>query len=231
MAEELKVYALDVLGNSYQTMTKEQIYAALQQYIETGKISDIDKGFISKILNTYTKDNIQFWIGSMADFEALETKDPNTLYMFTDDPTVDDFDNALNNMNQRINNFAKSVTQNIATINARLDNLGFKEGVATITSQNGSLQVSVNSLKKQGKYVIFDFAAVGSAGSNSFTIKVPDEFVPKDSEYNMVVAWQSGTVGGISTPSYTSEGFLIIIVGIGATEPVEFKINAGWETN
>lgn len=95
MAEETKVYALDDGKNAHETMTKEQIVAAIMQAVNEGTISDIDAGFITKIQEMNRKGELQFWVGTMAEFNALGTKDPDTLYLFTDDPTVEDLEAAI----------------------------------------------------------------------------------------------------------------------------------------
>ena len=63
------------------------------------------------------------------------------------------------------------------TIEERLSNLGFSEGVATYSfyasATNGS--VTSNSLKKQGKYVLFNFE-----GTKISSIEIPEKFRPKE---------------------------------------------------
>ena len=64
----------------------------------------------------------------------------------------------------------------IVEINRRLDELGFKQGVAETTILEGlSSPVISNSLKKQGKYCIFMF----SSGPGLTSITIPKEFRPK----------------------------------------------------
>lgn len=95
MADETKVYALDDGANKHETMTKEQVLAAIVQAVENGTITNIDTGFITKLQETNKKTNLKVWVGTNAEFTALQTKDADTLYLFTDDPTIDDMEQAV----------------------------------------------------------------------------------------------------------------------------------------
>jgi len=69
-------------------MTTEQITAAIAE--ATGNTpTNIDDAFITKIKEMNTNKNLKFWIGTQAQFEELQVKDANTLYIFTDDPMVE----------------------------------------------------------------------------------------------------------------------------------------------
>lgn len=92
---DTKVFALDEGKNAYETLTREQITAAIMQAVNEGTIGDLDAGFITKIQEMNQKGLLRFWVGTMAEFNALETKDPDTLYLFSDDPTVDDIEEAI----------------------------------------------------------------------------------------------------------------------------------------
>lgn len=101
MAEK-KVYVLDDGANQYEAMTREQIIAAITQAVNDGTISDIDAGFITKIQEMNKKGILKWWVGTQAEFNALETKDSNTLYLFTDDPLYQDIINALTEMEEKL---------------------------------------------------------------------------------------------------------------------------------
>ena len=106
----------------------------------------------------------------------------------------------------------------ISSIKARLDSLGFKQGSCTYTNVSS---VQVNSLKKQGRYVILDFVATASA---AVTLYVPAGFRPKSNipivaklnDYAIDV-----TVG--------SNGIITIGVQTPAGSSVSIR-NIGWET-
>lgn len=111
MPEELKVYSLDDAANKYESMTKEQIITAITQAVNEGTISNIDAGFITKIQEMNKKGVLKWWIGTQAEFNALSTKDNDTLYLFTDDPLFNDFKSSLASLDTEIDALDSRVTQ------------------------------------------------------------------------------------------------------------------------
>lgn len=221
MADNLNVFVLDELGNSYQGLTKEQIYTAIQNYNQTGSFGDIDSGFVSKLKEMNKQGNIKFWIGTQAEFQALETKDEETLYLFSNDPTINDIENAINDLDTSID-----------TINDRLDDLGFKSAVATISGT--SVVPSVNSLTKVGKRVIFNLEMMGQDVNKPehILITLPAEFRPKE---DIEAGFDNTTItvySNIQTSSYGSYNIDYDNSSGSALALVTLSIkNIGWETN
>lgn len=75
----------------YETMTKEQIITAIYQACKEGHISNIDTGFITKVKETNKGEDVVFWVGTTAEYNALSTKDPKCFYLKTDDTTLSNF--------------------------------------------------------------------------------------------------------------------------------------------
>ena len=76
----------------------------------------------------------------------------------------------------------KTIAGWLNDIYSRLDNLGFREGVASYTgTQMPQFTGAVNSLKRCGKYVIFNFSMNITAASKPLTITIPEGFRPKTS--------------------------------------------------
>lgn len=101
------IYVHDENHNRYEGMTREQIINAIVQAVEQGEITDLDDGFITKIKEQNGNNNIQLWIGTSAQFNALETKDENTLYILTDDDSADDWDQIAEDVEELGNEIAK----------------------------------------------------------------------------------------------------------------------------
>ena len=121
----------------------------------------------------------------------------------------------------QVNNKLNTHTSQISSIESRLSNLGFRQG-----SCSGSYisSTQINSLKKQGKYVIFNFAAYAANGAPSMTLYIPSEFRPKSS-INFVALVNGNAV---TATLYTSGS-----VGFGFTVISNFVSiqNIGWETD
>lgn len=78
----------------FEGLTKEQILTAITQAVSTGEIKDVDTGFVTKIIEQNANASLKIWVGTAAEFNALETKDANTLYIYPD-TTLEDLDDAL----------------------------------------------------------------------------------------------------------------------------------------
>lgn len=84
MSEEKKYYCFCSSNCKYETMTKEQTLAVIEQ-AAAGKLTfDTSAAFITKVKEQNSGGYITFWAGTQAQFNALPTKDPNCFYIITD---------------------------------------------------------------------------------------------------------------------------------------------------
>lgn len=73
----------------FETMTKEQIFAAIAE--ATGNTpTGIDDAFISRIKEQNKGDTVTIWRGTVAEYNALDELDDNCIYIKTDDTTIAD---------------------------------------------------------------------------------------------------------------------------------------------
>lgn len=78
----------------FEAMTKEQIYAAIAE--ATGHTpTPVDEAFITKIKDQNTGKDVKFWVGTNAEYNAVETKDEDTIYIITDESGLADLVTAL----------------------------------------------------------------------------------------------------------------------------------------
>lgn len=122
MPNENEVYVYDSLGNRFIGMTKEEIVTAIQ----TGNVGDLDEGFISKILELNQSGTLQFWIGTMAEFEELAEKKNNVIYLLSDDPTVNDIEDSINAIEDRVDILeteTDTAQSNIGTLQTKVNEL------------------------------------------------------------------------------------------------------------
>ena len=78
-----KYYVLAKGNNLFEGMTKEQIIAAIVE--ATGETpTNIDDAFITKIKEQNRNNNLKFWIGTTAEYNALDEYVPNCFYIFSD---------------------------------------------------------------------------------------------------------------------------------------------------
>lgn len=76
----------------YEGMTKEQILAAITQAIESHEIHDVDTGFVTTIKEGNQNKALTFWIGTTAEYNAIEEKLDDCIYLLTDDTELEDLE-------------------------------------------------------------------------------------------------------------------------------------------
>ena len=154
MLDETNVYALDEGKNSWLTMSKEQILTAIMQAVNEGTIGNIDAGFVTKLQEMNNQNVVKFWLGTMTQFEALTEKDENTLYIFTDDPTLDDIESNFDDVNKKIDDIVKGETtvDNAAKVNGLEIT---REDEAVIADDNVGHLVVTNTKypRKEARYI------------------------------------------------------------------------------
>lgn len=97
MSDGKKYYCFCGSNCKYETMTKEQILAAIAQAVETGSVGDVDTGFITKVKEQNGGSGVSVWVGTRAQYNAIENRVQNCLYIITDDTTGDDILKACKN--------------------------------------------------------------------------------------------------------------------------------------
>lgn len=102
MANEQKFYVFCGNNCKYEAMTKEQILTAITQAVETGEIKDVDTGFITRIVEQNKGVALYFWVGTQAEYNALETKADDCRYIITDDTTKEELATAIMGLTQSV---------------------------------------------------------------------------------------------------------------------------------
>ncbi len=149
-------------------MTKEQILAAIAQAVGTGSVGDCDTGFITKIKELNNGNAVTFWAGTQAQYNAIETKDVNCLYIITDDTTGADI--------------AKTCENAVAAATAAADAAGIAAANA-VEAAEAAEEASVNA----GTAKTIDFTGnVSLSWALEFGGKqlTELEFIPRRFEYN-----------------------------------------------
>jgi len=98
MADERNYYVLCDDNCKFPAMTKEQTLTAITQAVETGSIHDVDTGFVTKIVEQNKQIGLSFWVGTSAEYNAIENKAANCFYIITDDVIKADLLNEINTL-------------------------------------------------------------------------------------------------------------------------------------
>lgn len=107
---ERNYYVLSENNCKFESFTKEQILSAIQQAVNSGEIKNVDTGFVTKIKEQNKNAGLMFWVGTQAEYNALESKKNNCLYIITDDRRNESIDLIWNNLGQ-LNDIADGAMQ------------------------------------------------------------------------------------------------------------------------
>lgn len=106
-----KYYVMCGNNCKYEGMTKEQIMTAIESAISTGEIGDVDTGFVTKIKEMNSGAGLSFWVGTQAEYNALDPKLNNCFYIITDDTTADDINKAIETMQKTLEEMKNPVAK------------------------------------------------------------------------------------------------------------------------
>lgn len=100
--EQDQVYALDAGGNKIATLTTAQILEAIAEAIETGQVPSELKAFIDAIQEQNKGNSLKFWLGTQAEFLALESTSDDIIYFINDSTNLRDLSNALAQLEEKL---------------------------------------------------------------------------------------------------------------------------------
>ena len=107
---EITFYVVSKDDCLIEGMSKEQILTAIEQSLEQGYVSNPDSAVFSKIKEIRANETAQIWIGTEAQFNAISPAptigrsivrigENGVMYICSDDSTLNDFSNHLNDKN------------------------------------------------------------------------------------------------------------------------------------
>lgn len=94
---EKKYYCYCESNCRYETMTKEQILAAIAQAAAGNLVFDTEAAIISKVKEVNAGGFVTFWVGKQAEYNALPSIDPNCVYIITDNTWQGDVETLFRN--------------------------------------------------------------------------------------------------------------------------------------
>lgn len=137
---ETAYYVLDNKDCKHESMTKEQIYTAIEQAVKTGEITNYDTGFITKIKEQNTGKCLTFWIGTSAEYNALTSKSEDMLYILTDECTladviikINELDSNLTTFMENTNSVQDELAAGVSNVEGNLDNI--ENAIAALENQ------------------------------------------------------------------------------------------------
>lgn len=102
MPDERTYYVLCDDNCRFEGMTKEQIIEAIAE--ATGATpTHIDDAFITKLKEQNANKALKFWLGTTAQYNAIEEPEENVFYILTDENFADDVDAEIEALRDEIN--------------------------------------------------------------------------------------------------------------------------------
>ena len=119
MTMPIVIYGIDGANNKIETMTKEQILDAIAQAQQGHSVFDYDDAFISKIKEINHGNQLRFWIGTQAEYNAIATHENNVLYIISDDNSKEEIVAAIENLAETVSGIQDVLTfDNVPTENS-----------------------------------------------------------------------------------------------------------------
>lgn len=137
---ERKYYCMCDSNCKFETMTKEQILAAIAQAVETGSVGNCDTGFITKVKETNSGGYVTFWVGTQAQYNAVAEKESNCMYIITDDTKAAEAQAAFNAAVQAAESAAASA--NAAANMFQFEDFTDTMGLSWMVSGGGGLNLT-----------------------------------------------------------------------------------------
>lgn len=171
-----EVFALDRHNNYIPTMSKEDIIAAIQTAAAGGSFEGFDNcAFITQIKELNRGGIFSIWVGSQAEFNALDEQIKGVLYIIDDDPMSRDLPSRLNKVIETQNGTAETLTKMQNAIKEQRDNnfalservtaaeestVKNAEGIAAVAAANSELKTAadnaVNKVNSLTPQLIYD---------------------------------------------------------------------------
>lgn len=171
-------FVVDNTNSLTEGMTKEQIYDAIAE--ATGATpTPVDEAFITKIKEQNAEHNIKIWKGTQAQYNALATKDNDTIYII-DTNLVKDFSGQIEELAENINSTNARLTgvqtkSLLWTNNEPTKKMGIKEISLPTLSSYQFVEVFANDYLIDQKYSTSIVIEVGRNGVLNQVFPSPED--------------------------------------------------------
>lgn len=184
-------------GVFFEGMTKEQIYELIAEM--TGEtVQDIDQAFITKLKEINKGNSIRLWIGTSAEYNALETREDDVLYICTDDTFVSDtnieiqklwnkIESNYENVGDKLSEQDNDISQFETSINAQMSLLK-----ASSMQNKGIVNASVSGAIATlpainvGQMAFIDNTSLNGGSSYTWNCEIK---LPSSGTYFICMAW------------------------------------------
>lgn len=137
-------YAIDGANNKIETLSKEEILTAIENARIGRSLTDYDMAIVSRIREINHDDELRLWIGTQAEYNAIQTKANGVLYIISDDNYKEDIIEALESLQNTTDELTELVNEAIDTEAADIENESLQRAAADLSLDN-----KINSTKTE----------------------------------------------------------------------------------
>ncbi len=178
MPDERRYYVHSDDNCKFESMTKEQILAAIVQAVEGHSISDVDTGFVQVLKEQNHGAGLKFWIGSTAEYNALQSIDQDCFYILTDDTELDDME------------------ADIESFRAELTDMG-----TTVSNLSDAVESQAQEISNVGVIAISNSDSVFDSDTRKSLVLLNGVWIPYGDDLNYTLDFYSGFLPHHSHPA------------------------------
>ena len=137
----------------YEGMTAEQIETAIVNAVESGTVGDIDTGFVTTLKEQNNGTGVMLWVGTTAEYNALDPKPNNCIFIKTDDTSATDIDTAIT----ALQTAAGTASDNIITLQSAVTAITTKLNKIEIVEEAEDPTLTLTQIfsKYSANYVVY----------------------------------------------------------------------------
>lgn len=243
MSDEKKYFCFCSSNCKYETMTKEQILTAIAQALSTGKVENVDTGFITKVKEANGGRYVTFWVGTQAEYNALKEKKTDCLYIVTDsaaNQAMDMIAQEVKEMKDALDNMADNIIDIYEDVESRNVVRYYASGIAegtlraiwtglSFTTEHkgfyaldlGRQRVALDGIMN----VVPDFCSINVSKATMTTENGEETFAPP------IFAMVCGTPEKLDGYGVVSQRILLLADERAENVTIEMELHCRWKWN
>ena len=211
---------LSELQNDMTFLTEEQIITLVTNIVDTGEVGDIDTGFVTRLKEQNRGKQLEFWVGTQAEYDEIELAQANTFYIITDDNFKQETEAAIAALNQRIDDISYTdVDEEIADLQTRVTNA--ESDIDDLETASTDYNIRIGALETaegESRYTAgdadtIDFIVCGEKTKDGNSVKIRFDIPLKKRADNVTVSLDSLKAAIIVTGTTTTSIAIGYMVG------------------
>lgn len=163
---ERNYYVIDEGKCLFPAMTKEQTLTAITEAVESGKIRNVDTGFVTTIKEINGNSPLRFWVGTAAEYNAIKNPEQNCFYILSDEGDGTEIELAISELLKSVQSLTNAV-----------DRVGVTLFEGNISCNTSKLSINVPTLSKYNEIIAYIKAdTLGTVAVHCLKNSAPSRF-------------------------------------------------------